>query len=136
VVTPEVPRGDAIRQAVFDHHLHSQGDDPLGVVTSGGCEVRQISAEVKATGLAAVLRVKDVKVARPVSIWAAEVVENSMPQGVAITAPTTVRTAAATVVTRALLDKRSGQVLNTGNALGAVRDVFSGWHSSLSSTKE
>jgi hypothetical protein len=97
VVTPEVPRRDAIWQAVFDHHTHGQGDDPLGIVASGGCEVRQTSAEVQATSRAAVLRVTDVKVAGPVLIWAAEVVEDSIPQGVTIAAPTTVRTTAATV---------------------------------------
>jgi hypothetical protein len=131
-----MPRGGAIRQAVFDHHTHGHGDDPVGVMASGGREVRQVSAEVKATGLATVLGVTDVKVSGSVPIWAAKVVEGAVPQGVAIATPTTVRTATPTVAPRALLDKRPGQVLDTGNALSAVRDIFSGWHSLLSSTRE
>jgi hypothetical protein len=78
VVTPEVPRGDAIGQTVFDHHMNGQGDDSLGVVASGGCEVRQVSVEVQTTNPASVLGVTDVQVAWAVSIWAAEVVEDSM----------------------------------------------------------
>jgi len=50
----------------------------LGVVASGGCEVRQVSAEVQTTSPASVLGVTDVQVAWAVSIWAAEVVEDSM----------------------------------------------------------
>jgi hypothetical protein len=92
-----VPRRDAIGQAVFDHHTNSRGDDPLGVVASDGCEGRQVSAEVQASSRAAVLGVTDVQVAWPVSIWASKVVEDSMAQGVARAAPTTVWAAAATV---------------------------------------
>jgi hypothetical protein len=104
-------------------------------MASGRREVRQVSAEVKATGLATVLRVTDVKVARPVTIRAAEVVEGSAPQGVAIAAPTALRAATPAVTPRAVFDQRPGQVLNTGNAFGAVREIFSGWHSLLSSTR-
>jgi len=134
VVAPEVPRGGAIRQAVFDHQADGQGDDPLGVVAAGGRQVRQVGAEVKATGLATVLRVSDVKVAGPVPVRAAEVVEDAAAHAVAIAAPTAVRAATPTVAPRAASDQRPGQVLNTGDARGAVRDILPWWHSSLSST--
>ena len=94
-------------------------------MASGRGQVRQVGAEVQATGLATVLGVTDVKVSGPVPVWAAKVVEDALPPGVAIAAPTTVRTAAPTVAPRALLDKRPGQVLDTGNTLSTVRDIFS-----------
>jgi hypothetical protein len=103
-------------------------------VAAGWGQVRQVGAEVKPTGLATVLGVKDVQFAGPVTVRAAEVVEEAVPPRVAIAAPAAVRAATPTVVPRAVLDQRPGQVLNTGNALGAVWDIFTWWHSSLSST--
>ncbi len=102
-------------------------------MASGGCQIRQVDAEVKATGLATVLGVANVQVAGTVKVRAAQVVQDALPHAVAITAPSAVRTATSPVAPRALLDKRLGQILNTGNAFGAVRDIVSRWRSSLAS---
>jgi hypothetical protein len=136
VIAPKMPGGGSIRQAVFGHKTHGQGDDALGVMAAGGREVGQVSAEVKATGRAAVFRVTDVKIAGPVPVRATNIVEESMSEGVAIAAATALRTATPTVAPRAVFDQRPGQVLNTGNPLTAVREIFSRWHRSLSLTRE
>jgi hypothetical protein len=128
-----MPDSGTIRQAVFDHQTHSQGDNSVSIMASGGCQIRQVDAEVKATGLATVLGVADVQVAGAVTVRAAQVVQDALPHAVARTAPSAVRTTTSPVAPRALLDKRLGQILNTGNAFGAVRDIFSRWHRSLSS---
>jgi hypothetical protein len=104
VVPPQVPTGGAIRQAVLDYHAHRQVDDPVGVVAAGGGQVRQVGAEVKATDLATVLGVKEVQVTGPVTVWAAEVVEEAVPQRVTIAAAAAVRAATPTVASRAVLD--------------------------------
>src|SRR5262249_44772010 len=135
-IAPELPGGHAVRQAIFGHETHGQGDDALAVMAASGRELGKVRTEVKATGLATVFRVTDVKVAGPVPVRATDIVEGSMSEGVAVAAPGAVRTATQTVPSRAVFYQRSWQVLNTSDPLGAVREIDAGWHSSLPSTRD
>jgi hypothetical protein len=84
-------------------------------------EVFQAAAEVHRAGLAAVLGVNDVEVAGAVPAQAAEVMKDAAAEGVAVAATPTARAGTAAVTARALLDQGTGQILDTGDALGAVR---------------
>jgi hypothetical protein len=84
MVSPEVPGGDAKRQAIFDHQSYGQGNDPLGVVTAGGCQAGQIDAEMESAGDAIVPGVNHLEDTRSVAQEAAEVVKGTLAEGVAI----------------------------------------------------
>jgi hypothetical protein len=136
VIPPEVPGGNSVWQTVFHYPSDGQREDAPGVMAAGGCEVRKVHVEVNATGLAAMVGVPDLQVKRSVSGQAAEIVEDSAAEGVAIAATATAGAATPTVVPRPMFDPRSGQVLNAGNPFGGVREIFSGWHELLSSIRE
>src|SRR5829696_9091435 len=97
VVAPEVPGRGPVRQAILGHEADGQGDDALGVMAAGRRQVGEVGAEVDAAGGAAVLGVDDVEVAWAAPARAAEVVEGSLPQGVAVATATAPRTATAAV---------------------------------------
>jgi hypothetical protein len=73
VVSPEVPGGGPVRQAIFDDQTHGQRDDGLRVATARRGKVGEISTEVKAAATAMMSGIDNVEVARPVTREAAQI---------------------------------------------------------------
>jgi hypothetical protein len=102
-------------------------------MAAGRGEVFQGAAEVHPARLAAVLGVNNVQVSGAVAAQAAEVVKDAPAEGVAVAATAAKRAGPTAVVARARLDQGVGQILDTGDPLGTVRQVLSGRHGSLPS---
>lgn len=77
MVAPQVPTGDAVRQAVLDHHAHGDGDDAMRVVTVGQGQVGHVGVKVMIAVRAAVLGVGEVQLAWPTAERVAQVVQLS-----------------------------------------------------------
>src|SRR6266542_5649671 len=63
MVSPEVPTGGTIRQAILDDHAYRQGNDAMRIVTSWRCQVRHVGVEILFALGAIVLRVPEVDIA-------------------------------------------------------------------------
>jgi hypothetical protein len=74
VITPQVPAGGAIGQAIFDHQAHRQLDHPMGVVTPGWRHIAEIDVEVLAALRAGVRRVGHQQINRTSSGQIAKIV--------------------------------------------------------------
>jgi hypothetical protein len=48
VVTPEVPTGGPVGQAILDHEPHGEVYHTVGVWTAGWCQIREVGAKVRA----------------------------------------------------------------------------------------
>src|SRR5947209_3194447 len=77
VVTPEVPSGGAVGEAVLDDQTDSGVDDPAGVVTPGVGQVGYVGVEVASARGAVVSGVEHDEVPRPACERVAEVVERA-----------------------------------------------------------
>src|SRR3989337_2056710 len=64
VISPQVPTGRPVRQAVFDHQPHRPRDDTVGVMALGRSQVQQVRTEVTLTLATVMLRVGEMDVAR------------------------------------------------------------------------
>src|SRR5215471_18973764 len=49
VVTPEVPAGGPVGQAILDHEPHGEVHHAVGVLTAGWCQIGEVRAKVLAT---------------------------------------------------------------------------------------
>src|SRR5271168_3063570 len=119
-----MPTGGLVRQPVFGHQADSQSLDAAGVEALGQSQVGQINTEVATAAGAAMLGVGNNKIDRTVRARVAQIVQGA--RGNRIT-PRAVRAATATpsgVVVAAAFDPRLGKILDAGNALGDIGDVF------------
>jgi hypothetical protein len=125
VIAPEVPGGKAVGHAVFVDHTDSQGDDALSVVAAWGRQVGQIDAERPLAGGAIMTGVRHLEDTGSVTGQTADVVQGPLAEAVAVAGVPATRTAPAAIVARPLANQGLGQVFDTGDAFGAVRDVLS-----------
>jgi hypothetical protein len=126
MIAPEAPAGGLIRQAVLDDEADRRGDDAFGVVAAGGGQVGAVGVEVLAALRAEVLGVGQDQVAGPPGDEVAEVVERALGDTVAVGAVATAGTGPSSEVAAALADLGFWQVLDAGDALGGIGQVFSG----------
>lgn len=124
MVTPELPTGISIGLTVFHDDADRQGHHPMGIVSTGRCHIGQVGAEVFATGLAIMLRVRDVQLTRSPRPQVAEIVQRAgeqMVSGCRFAAPW-----AGTLRLNALFfdDFRLGQVFDAGKR--SIRDILAG----------
>jgi hypothetical protein len=64
VVTPQVPAGGTVRQAIFDHQSYRQINHAVGVLTAGWRQIREVRVKVLTTLRTVVLRIGDYKITR------------------------------------------------------------------------
>lgn len=124
MVTPQVPTGGLVGQAVLGYQADSEFLDAAGVVALGPGQVGQIDGEVAVTVRAVMLGVGDDEVERAAGARVAQVVQDARISTVAAGPVTTVGAAAGWVVAAAALDARLGQVSNGRDAFGDVGDVL------------
>ena len=126
MIPPEAPAGGLIRQAVLDDQADRRGDDPFGVVAAGRGQVGAVGVEVPAALRAEVLGVGQDQVAGPPGDEIAEVVEGALEDPVAVGAVAATRAGPPPEVAAAFAELGLGQVLDAGDALGGVGQIFSG----------
>jgi hypothetical protein len=126
VIAPEAPTGRLIRQAVLDDQADGQLDDPLRGVTSGGGQVAAVGVEVPAAAGAVMLGVGQDDVAGPPGGQVAEVVEGPLKDPVAVGAMAAMQAGAASIVAATLAELGPRQVLDAGDPLGGIGQIFSG----------
>jgi hypothetical protein len=88
MVTPQVPGGRSVRQAVFDNQAHGQRDNPLRVAATRWGEIGQISTEVTLAARTMVSRVDHLQIAGAVVEQAADVVQDAPAEVIPVTAMT------------------------------------------------
>jgi hypothetical protein len=95
-------------------------------MAAGGGQVGGVGVEVLAALGAVVLRVSQDEIARPAGDEVAEVVEGPLEDPIAVSTMATTRARSSPEVAAPMTDLRLGQILDAGNALGGVGQVFSG----------
>ena len=132
MIAPEAPTGGLIREPVFDDEAECRGDDAFGVVAAGGSQIGAVGVEVFAALRAEVLGVGQDEVAGASGDEVAKVVEGALEDPVPVGAVATPRAGPSPEVSAAVAGFRLGQILDTGDALGGVGQVFSGsWHGAV-----
>jgi hypothetical protein len=126
MIPPEAPTGGLIRESVLDDEADRRGDDASGVVAAGSGQVGAVGVEVFAALRAKVLGVGQDQVTGPPGDGIAEVVEGPLEDPVTVGTVATTRAGPPPEVAAALAESGLGKVLDAGNALGGVGQVFSG----------
>jgi len=124
MVAPEVPAGDAVGQRVLDDQAHGQPLDPAGVQALGRGEVSQIGGEATVAAATAMPGEGNEEVAGSLGASIGEVVEAACVQCVSASPPATAWAATRGVVAGAPCEPRLGQVFDTSDTFGDVRDIL------------
>jgi hypothetical protein len=125
VVAPQVPTGNLVGQAIFGDKTNGPLLNTTGVLAVGQSQVGNITGEATATAEAAMPRESDNQINGAVGPSITEVMEGPRAHGIAAGAVTTARAGARRPVATAPLNARLGQVFDTRDALGDIRDIFS-----------
>jgi hypothetical protein len=126
VVAPQVPLRRLVGQAVLDDESDGQILDAAGVLAPGVGQISQVGGEEEVAVGAVMPGESDDEVDGAAGARVAEVVQGALGDGVAAGAGTAARAAPGLVVAAALFDTRLGEVLDAGDALGGVGDIFAG----------
>src|SRR2546429_8364410 len=78
VVTPQVPAGGTVRQAIFDHQPHRQLDHAMGVLTPRWRQIREVRIEVLLTFRTVMLRIRDHEIPRTPQVEIPQVVQRPL----------------------------------------------------------
>jgi hypothetical protein len=113
-----------VGQAIFGDKTDSPLLDTTGVLAVGQSQVGDITGEATATVEAAMAGDSDNQVDGAVGPSITEVMEGTGAHGIATGAVATARAGSRRPVAAAPLDARLGQVFDTSNALGDIRDIF------------
>ena len=124
MVTPEVPTGGLIGQAILGHQADGQFLNAAGVVALGQGQVGQVGGEVEVAVTAVVAGESDNEVHGVAGTRVAQVVQGPRRNGVAAGAKAAAGATTGLVVTAAAFDTGLGKILDAGNALGDVGDVL------------
>ena len=124
MVTPEVPTGRSVGQAIFGDEADGQLLDPAGIQAVGQSQVGKVTGEATATAEAAMAGERDDQLNGAVGPRIPEVMEGALAHGIAAGAVAAARARSRRPVAAAPRDARFGQVLNTCDALGDIRDIF------------
>jgi hypothetical protein len=125
VIAPQVPTGDLVGQAVFGDETDGPLLDPAGIVAVGQGQVGNVTGEAAATAEAAMAGESDNQVNGAVGPRIAEVMEGTGSDSIAAGAVATARAGSRRPVATTPLETRLGEVFDTSDALGDIRDIFS-----------
>src|SRR5215468_8811511 len=123
VVTPQVPAGRPVGQAIFDHQPYRQIHHAVGVLTAGWRQVREVGAKVLATLRTVMLGIGHQQVTRTPHVEIPHIMERPMRLLVPIGRVTTTRARLPEVVATVGDDLGLGQVCGCGDPsawVGAV----------------
>jgi len=124
VLAPQVPTGVAIGQAIFRDQTDRTPLDTACVQAGGQSQVRNITGEAATAAEAAMAGKVDNQVNRAVGPSITEVMEGAGAHGIAASTVTTAWAGSRPPVATAPLKARFGQIFDTRDALGDIRDIF------------
>jgi hypothetical protein len=124
VIAPQVPTGNLVGQAIFSDETDGPLLDPAGVAAVGQSQVGNITGEAAATAEAAMAGESDHQVNGVVGASITEIMEGAGADGIAAGAVATARAGSRRPVATPPLDARLGEVFDTGDAFGDIRDIF------------
>jgi hypothetical protein len=124
VITPEVPSGIAVGQAIFGDQTDGPLLDTAGVLAVGQSQVGEIDGEATTTAEAAMAGESDHHIDGAFGPGIAEVMKGARVHGIATGAMATTRARSGWPVAAAPFDERLRQVFDTSNALGDIRDIL------------
>jgi len=119
-----MPRGRSVRQAIFGDQTNRPLLDTPGVQAVGQRQVGKVSTEAAATVEAAMAGEGDQQIHGALGPSIPEVVEGTGAEAIAAGTVMTARAAACRPVATAPLKARLGQVFDTSDALGDIRDIL------------
>lgn len=126
VVTPQVPFCGLVRQAVLGNESDGQVLDTACVQALGPSQVGEVGGEVAVAVGAVMPGEGDGQIDGAADSWVAEVVQGARSGGAASGTATTARAAAGLVVAAARFDPGLGEILDAGDPLSRVGDIFAG----------
>jgi hypothetical protein len=126
VVAPQVPLRRLVGQAVLDDESDGHVLDAARVLAPGVGQVRQVGGEEEVAVGAVMPGERDDDIDGAAGPQVAEVVQGSRGDGVAAGAGAAARAASGLVVAAAPFDPGLGKILDVGDALGRVGDIFAG----------
>jgi hypothetical protein len=126
MVTPQVPAGGLIGQAVLHDEADRQRNDTMGVMSFGQSIVGHVGVEVFATCAAVMLGVGDVNIPRPPQYKIPDVVKDALACSIPIARLAAPRARPMLEVATSRYDFRFGQIFRLRDPLRGVRKVFSG----------
>jgi hypothetical protein len=124
VVTPQVPAGGLVGQAVFDDKADGPLLDAARIPAVRQSQVGDITGETTATVEATMAGVSDDQIDGAIGPRIAEVMEGTASHGVATSAVTTARAGSRRPVATAPLDAGLGQVFRPSDALGDIGNIL------------
>src|SRR5712692_8664092 len=122
VVSPQVPAGWPVGQAVFDHQAHRHLDHTMRIMAAWQGQIGQIDVEVLMTFRTVVVRVRDQEVNRTTRVQIPKVVQRTLPVFVAIRPMATFGAGLSLVVIAEQHDRGRREVLDVGDTFGGI------WH--------
>jgi hypothetical protein len=126
VITPQVPAGRLIGQAILHDQAHGQRNDTMGVMGFGQSIVGHVGVEVFATGGAVMLGVGDMNIPRPPQYEIPNIMQHPLPCSIPIARSAAPGTRPMVEVATSGNDFRLGQIFRLGDTLHGVRKVLSG----------
>jgi hypothetical protein len=124
MITPEMPTGRSVRQAIFGNKSDGPLLDAAGVQAVGQSQVGNIGSKATATAEAAMTRESDNHIDGPLRPSIAKVMQGARGDGITTGAVATVRAGSCRPVTAAPLDAWLGQVFDASDALGDIRNIL------------
>ena len=131
VLTPQVPTGDLVGQAVFGDETDGPLLDPAGIVAVRQSQVRNVTGEAAATAETAMAGESDNQVNGVVGPSIPEVMKGPGSDSIAAGTMATTWAGSRRPVATTPLKARLGEVFDTGDALGGIGGVLSGPHGGL-----
>ena len=126
MISPEMPTGNAVRQAVIDNESDSKFDDRVRVIGLEGSDGGGIDVEASFALATIVPRVSQNDFDRSTAIGIAEMSECSLIDVVSFGGAFAEGTGTFLADTGAVLDLRCWQIVGTDNFFGGVGQIFSG----------
>src|SRR5215467_1720251 len=123
MVAPQVPTRWAVGQAVLDHEPDRQINHPMGILTAGWRQIREVGVKVLATLRTVMLRIRDHEIPWTPEVEIAQVVQRPLKLLVPIGGVTTAGTWLPLVIATIGDDLWRGQVCNRGNPFGGIGSI-------------
>jgi hypothetical protein len=129
MVTPQVPTGWAVRHTILDDEPHGQVNHPVGVMTPGWGQVREVQIEIFTALCTVVLRIGNDQVPWTPSVEITEIMQRALLALVTIGVAPTIRTGVLCEVATAVNELRLWEFLRACDAFRGIRPIDTGsWH--------
>ena len=125
MVSPKMPGGGAVSQAILDDAPHGGGDHAVGVMAVGHGQIQHVGVEVMIAAPAIVLGIGYLQITRPAANGIPQIMQRALNSPQSRGAVAAEGTTPSSKVARALDDHRLGKILNANDTFRGVGPVDS-----------